>query len=133
MYMCDPFRIYSSLPEYNPLSTTICDPPRIYPSLPEYTPIFNNYFVMQCSQNLYLPPRIYPLFNNCMRLSQKLPFPQRIHPFFDNSTPPLPLRIYPSSPFYNIPRIYPSVTEYAPFSRNCMYVTVRESTTRSQN
>ena len=43
-----------------PFSTTICDPPRIYPSLPEYTTIFNNY--LWSSQNLPLPPRIYPHF-----------------------------------------------------------------------
>ena len=35
-----------------PFSTTICDPPRIYPSLPEYTPVFNNYNIMRNSQNL---------------------------------------------------------------------------------
>ena len=125
MYMCDPPRIYPSLPEYTPLPTTVglCDPPRIYPSLPEYTLIFNNYFIMRRSQNLSLPFRMYPPppFNNCIRHSQKLPFPQRIHPRFltkvNYMPPPLPLRIYSSSPFYNIPRIYPSFTEYAPFSK----------------
>ena len=57
------------LPESTPpsqntplFSTTICDPPRIYPSLPEYTPLFNNYNIMRPSQNLPLPPRIYPPF-----------------------------------------------------------------------
>ena len=63
IYVCDPPRIYPSLPEYTPpfqqlyatlpestppsqnistFSTTMCDPPRTYPSLPEYTPLFNN-------------------------------------------------------------------------------------------
>ena len=82
-------QLYATLPESTPpsqnippFSTTVCDPPRIYPSLPAYTPIFNNYFIMRRSQNLSLPPRIYPPFNNCMRHSQKLSFPQRIHPTF---------------------------------------------------
>ena len=38
----------------------LCDPPRIYPSLPEYTPFFKNY--MRPSHNLPLPPRIYHHF-----------------------------------------------------------------------
>ena len=59
--ICDPPRIYPSLSEYTPFSmSTICDPPTIYPSLPEYTPLFNNY--MRPSQNLLIPPRIYPHF-----------------------------------------------------------------------
>ena len=61
-----PFQqLYVTLPESTPhsqnipsVSTTICDPPRIYPSLPEYTLRFINY--MRPSQNLPLPLRIYP-------------------------------------------------------------------------
>ena len=156
-----PHRIYPL-----PFSTTtiLCDPPKIYPFLPEYTslftkfmrvtlpeytpslriyPPFNNF--MRPSQDLPLPPRIYPHFqqlfyystlpesippsqnippfNNCIRHSPETTLPSENTPlFFDNYMPPpsLPLEIYPSSPFYNIPRIYPSVTEYAPFSRNYM-------------
>ena len=46
-----PFQqVYATLPESTPPSQNIppfqqmymCDPPRIYPSLPEYTPLFNN-------------------------------------------------------------------------------------------
>ena len=59
--ICDPPRFYPSLPECTPFSmSTICDPPTIYPSLPEYTTLFNNY--MRPSQNLLIPPRIYPHF-----------------------------------------------------------------------
>ena len=87
---CDSPRIYPSLQEYTPLSTTICDPPRFHPSLPEYTLIFNNHFIMQRSQNLSLPPRIYPPFNNSMRPSQTLPSPQRIHPSFMTTICPPP-------------------------------------------
>ena len=55
----DPPTIYPSLPEYTPFAITICDPPRIYSSLPEYTPTFNNYKIMRPAQNLPLPPRIF--------------------------------------------------------------------------
>ena len=68
----------------------MCDPPKIYSPLSEYTPLFNNYIIIQPSNNPPLLPRIYPSpFNNYMRHSQKLP---------------LPLRIYPSSIFYNYMR-----------------------------
>ena len=99
--MCDPPRIYPSLPEYTPFSINLyvrpsqnlplppriyppfqqmymCDPPRIYPSLSEYTPLFNNY--VRPSQNLPLPP-----FNNynIMRSYQDLPLPLRITLLFN--------------------------------------------------
>ena len=62
IYVCDPPRIYPSqnTPRF---STTICDPPIIHPYLPENTPLFNNYDIMRPSQNLPLPLRIYPIFN----------------------------------------------------------------------
>ena len=61
--LCEPPRIYPSLPEYTPFSTTIilCDDPRIYPSVPEYTPFSTNAHVRP-SQNLPLPLRLYPVF-----------------------------------------------------------------------
>ena len=59
-------QLYATLPQSTPpsqnippFSITICDPPRIYSSLPEYTPIFNNYKNMRPPQNLPLPPRIF--------------------------------------------------------------------------
>ena len=74
--------------------TTICDPPRIYPSLPPYQsqpPLFNNH--MQHSQNLPLHPRIYPAFLTAICV------PSRIYPYlpdfryvillFQISEPPL--------------------------------------------
>ena len=101
--ICDRPRIYPSLPEStpSPFSTTISDLPRIYSSLSEYTPIlqlfatlpestplsrnippfFNNYNIMRPSQNLPLPPRIYPPFSTTIRLCD-------------------PLRICPSLPEY---------------------------------
>ena len=117
--ICDPPRIYSSLPEYMPYPpfqqlyatlpestppsqnippflTTICDPPRIYPSLPEYTP-----FSMSA---ICHPPTIYPslpeytpLFNNYMRPSQKSTHPsQNIPPFSTTTRLCDPPRICPS-------------------------------------
>ena len=102
-------KLLATLPESTPpsqnllpLSTTMCNTPRIYPSLPEYTPLFNNYNIIQPSQNLPLSPRMHPSFNNHMRHSQNLS---------------IPLGIYPSLTICDIPRIYPSVTKYAPLSR----------------
>ena len=63
IYMCDPTRIYPSLPEYTPFSTTVCDPFRKYPSLPEYTPF---------SKTICDPPRIY------LSLPEYTPFPTTI-------------------------------------------------------
>ena len=143
MILCDASRIYLSLPEYTPFSTTICDPPRIYPFFPEYTPVFNNLPIPPSqdippfSTTTCDTPRIYPylpeytaLFNNymynIMRRSQNLPVSPKIYPSFQQlyatlleSTPPS--RNIPPPPLSTticyIPRIYSSVTEYAPFSR----------------
>ena len=61
--ICDPSRIYSSSQNIPPFQQMhMCDSPSIYPSLPEYTPLFNNY--VRPSQNLPLPPRMHPSFNN---------------------------------------------------------------------
>ena len=156
----------------------MCDPPRIYPSLPEYTHFFNNY--MRPFQNLSLPEYTYPLFNKfiCATLPESTPPPQNMR------TPPFqqiymcdPLRIYPSLPeFFNnymrhsqrLPppsqnappfsttigicdtsRIYPSRPDYTPspffttiYSKNLptsqpsvteLRVYVSESATRSRN
>ena len=60
IYMCDPTRIYPSLPEYTPLiSQFICA------TLPESTPLSQN--IPPLSDNLYVPP------------SQNLPLPPRIY------------------------------------------------------
>ena len=54
-------QLYATLPESTPPSQNIphfqC---QLYATLPEYTPLFNNY--MRPSQNLLIPPRIYPHF-----------------------------------------------------------------------
>ena len=42
MYMCDLSRIYPPSQNKPPFSTTVCNPLRIYASLPEYIPFFNN-------------------------------------------------------------------------------------------
>ena len=90
-----------TLPESTPPSQNIppfqqmyiCDPPRIYLSVPEYTPFFTNY--MRPSQNLPLP-EYTPLFNKCIcaTLPQYTPPSQNIPPFqqlcatLPESTPP---------------------------------------------
>ena len=63
------------------------------------------------SQNLQLPPRIYPPFCNllrCFRIPESTPPSQNIPPF---------QQIYMCDP----PRIYPSLSEYTPLSTN-LYV-----------
>ena len=79
--ICDPRRIYPSLPEYTPFSTTIisCGPLRIYPSLLEYTLLFNN--AMRRSQNRPLLPKIYLPF------SRTICDPPRIDPSLPEYTP----------------------------------------------
>ena len=124
IYMCDSPKIYPSLPEYTPLfnkciyatlpestspsqnippfSPTTCDPLKIYPS--QIIPSFSTNVYVRPSQNIPLPLKINPLFNNYVRLSQNMPLSPRIYssPFnnynimrpFQNR--PLPPRIYPS-------------------------------------
>ena len=116
--------------ESTPLPTTIilCDAPRIYLSLPGYTPPpFNNY--IWPSQNIPLPPpqniptfqqlyyyttlpesippsispRIYPppFQQLYATLTEITPPSENTPPFFRQLYTPFPLRLYPSSPFYN--------------------------------
>ena len=76
-------------------------PPRIYPYFQQ--------LYMRPSQNLPLPPRIYPPpFNNYMRSCQNLPLPSWIYP------PPFSTTIILSEPR----RIYPSLPEYTPLFNN---------------
>ena len=109
--------------------------PRIYPFLPEYTPFFKNY--MRPSQNIPLPPRIYPSFQKLYAIlpnstppSQITPPPfQQLYATLPESTPPsqnLP------SPSQNIPpfsttiilcdpaRIYPLSQNIPPLFNNSM-------------
>ena len=133
MYMCDPPRIYPSLPEYTSLFSNymrpsqnlplpprispfqqmyMCDPPRIYPSLPEYTSLFNNY--MRSSQNIPLHLRIYPPFQQiyiCATLPEYTPPYQNTPPFSTTKCDPL--------------RISPPLPEYTPLFNN--YIIMRHS------
>ena len=112
-YLPLPSRIY---PHFQRIY--MCDPPRIYPSLPQYTP-------SPSFQQLY-PSQNIPSFSTTVyvRPSQNLPHPptQNIPPF--STTVCDPPRIYPPSqnipPFLTTiilcdpPRIYPSLPEYTP-------------------
>ena len=108
MYMCDPPRIYPSLPEYTPLSKTICDPPRIHPSLPEYTPIFNNYYAT-------LPESIPP--------SQNIPSLQQLYATLPETTLPSE-----NTPLYFDNYMPPSLSEYIPRPLSTIFL---ESTPQS--
>ena len=123
MYMCDPPRIFPSLPEYTPLFNNYMRPSRNLP-LPEYTPFCNNYTIMRPSQNPPLPPRIYPPFNNYMRPSRIYPPSQNIPPFFNKficatlpeSTPPTQ-NIPPFlTPLCDLPESTPPSQNIPPFS-----------------
>ena len=77
--------IYPSLPGSTPPPLLLCDvysAPRIYPSLLEYTPLFNKY--MRPSQNIPLPPRIYPPFQQLYAtLPESAPPSQNIFQFWE--------------------------------------------------
>ena len=115
---------YATLPKSTPPSYNIpsfqqmhmCDPPRIYPSLPKYTPLFNNY--MRRSQNLLLPPRIYPFFTTIIICD-----PLRIYPCLPESTPPLFKNYKILRPSQNLPltpRIFFSSGSSGTFSHSYM-------------
>ena len=110
--------------------------PKIYPSLPGSTLHFVICGGVFGSQNLPLPPRIYPPFKFFFMCD-----PPRIYPSFPEYTPFLtttcdPPTIYPSfseyTPFLvticNPLNIYPSLPEYprAPFQQLQYYATLSE-------
>ena len=79
------------LPEYTPFYTAICDVLRIYPRM--YPPFKHIYATLleytSLSHNIGLPP----IFHSYMRQSQNLPLPPRIYPLLykvtlSESTPP---------------------------------------------
>ena len=124
-----PLRIY---PPFQQIY--MCDPPRIYPSLPECTPLFNKFICVTLSE--FTPPsqNIPTLSANLyVRPSQNLPLPEYtplltnvyVRPSQNLSLPP---RIYPPyQPIYmcDPPRTYPSLPEYTPLFNK--YICVRPS------
>ena len=106
--------------------------PKLYPRgrlqrLPKSTPSSQNlppFIVIMWSvfgsQNLPLPPRIYPLFNRfaCATLPESTPSSQNVSPF--------------STPICDRLRMYPSLPEFTPFSTTS-YATLPEFTPPSQN
>ena len=120
----------------------MCDPPRIYPSLPEYIPLLNKYIIMRRSHNLPRPPKIYPPFQQlCATLPESTPPSQNIPPFSTNillcdapkiyppsqNIPPFLTHLYvrPSQNLPLPPKIYPLFQQ--------LYATLSESTPPSQN
>ena len=104
-----------------------------YATLPESTPPSQNTpppFLQLCAtltesstsfQNI-------ALFHKYMRHSQNVPLPPRIYPLFNIYVQPPPPRIYRSLSEYTllsttsceVPRIYPSLPEYTPLFQNCI-------------
>ena len=122
-----------------PLSTNICDPPRIYSSLPEYTPPFQKLNATlpestPLSQNIgptllfnnYIRPRIYPSLPEYTPFSTTICGPPRIYPSLPEYTPFSTSTIMrPSQNLPLLPRIYPTFQQ--------LYATLPESTPSSQN
>ena len=78
--------------------------PRIYPSLPEYTPPFQQIYIKCATLQEFTPPsqNIPPFFNSYMQPSENLPLPPRIYPPFSTNlyvrpsqNLPIPFRIKP--------------------------------------
>ena len=88
------------------------------PFLPEYTPPFQQlYYYATLTEYIppSLPPRIYPLSTTICHTRRNYPSLETI-PLFLKPYAPLPLKIYPSSPFYNY--IYAAFQESTPESLN---------------
>ena len=117
--VCDPPRIYPSLPEYNPFQ-------QLYATFPEPTPPSQDITLLNNSNFATLPEstppsqNISPLFNNCIRPSQNLPLPPRIYPPFKELLLCDPPRIYP--PSRNTPppfkKLHATLPESTPPSQN---------------
>ena len=123
--ICDPPRIYPSLAEYRPyrpfqqLYATL---PESTPPPPESTPLFNNY--VRPSKNLPSLPEYTPFSTSTIkRPSQNLPIPSRIYPTFQQlyathpeSTPPSqnipPPSFSTTLRLCDPPRICPTLPEY---------------------
>ena len=126
--LCYAPRIYSSLQNTSLLSTTICGTPRIDPSLPEYTPFSTT--ISSCDAPRIYPflPEYSPLFEQLYAtLPESTPPSENTPPFFDKCIVyNIPSQNYIPPPrstsICDIPRIYLSITEYAPFSRNYIHV-----------
>ena len=111
--LSDAPRIYPFLPEYTPLSTTTCDTLRNYPSLREYTPPF---FLQQYA----------PLSRN-ISLFSFLQLNNKGQGF-------LLKNLYCLECVSDIPRIDPSVTEYAPFlETTCIFERIYHSLPELKN
>ena len=67
----------------------MCDPPRIYPSLPEYNPLFNKCICATIPETTPPSQNILPFSTNVyVRPSEKLPLPLRFFNNFICATPP---------------------------------------------
>ena len=120
-------------PRIYPFSTTIilCDPPRIYPSLPESTPLFDQFKCATttiCDPPEYTPPEYTPfsttvcdlpkIYTSLPEYRPTLLFNKSICATLPESTPPSK-NIPPfSTTICDPPRIYPSFPEYIPFLTN---------------
>ena len=121
MYMCDPFRIYPSLPEYTPISTTICDPPRIYhPS--QNIPHFQQLFCYATLLKSIPPSQNIPPFQQLYATFPETTLPSENTPLFSQLYAPLSLSEYIPRPLSTIfPESTPQSLNMPPFlETTCM-------------
>ena len=119
--MCDPPRIYPFLPEYTPLFNQF-----ICATLPEYTPLFSQFICATLPESTPPSQNIPPFSTNLyVRSSQNLPLPPRIYPPFQQMYICDPPRIYLS-----VPENTPFFTNYMRPSQN---LPLPEYTPPSQN
>ena len=124
--MCDPPRIYFSIPEYIPFSTILCARSSQNLPIPEYTPLFNK-FKFVCATF----PESSPHFKNITPFSTTICDTPRIYPSLtDYTSPPFSTNVYVRSS-RNLPlppRIYPP-----PLFNKFICATLPESIPPSQN
>ena len=108
----------------------MCDPPRIYPSLPEYTPLFNQFICATLPESTPPSQNIPPFQQQYATLPESTP-PSRNIPLFNKCILCATLQEYTCSslnipPFSTTicdpPRIYPSLSEYTPHFSTNVYV-----------
>ena len=121
--MCDPPRIYFSIPEYIPFSTILCVRSSQNLPIPEYTPLFNK-FKFVCATF----PESNPHFKNITPFSTTICDTPRIYPSLTDYTSPLFQQMYMCDP----PGIYPSLPEYTPPFNKFICATLPESIPPSQ-
>ena len=119
--MCDPPKIYPSLPEYTPLSTTNATLPEYTPPSQNIPPFSINLFVRPSQDpplhlRLYLPfEKLYATLPESTYPSQNIPPFQQLHATLPESNPPPRIYLNFQQIFY-----YATLPQYTPHSTTYM-------------